>query len=423
MKTLLAAKFIPSRRPIGGVQSWIHTVATELERIGHQVTMWAPGCDPIWNKHFDLGILAHYDLTGGVAELCDRVQYVSHGIIDPEKPAPSYRVAFTSEGVRNYWDEAGVLPTGHLMTLLRQPIDLDFWKPADVERSGVVRYSYRIGLDWLAVPCKRLGMSFEHVNGVTASEARSKMQGAACVLATGRAALEAMACGAPVVFVDHRRAYQGPLLATNINQQMVNNYSGRGGVEPTAENMQQAIAEAIDFGSMRFHVEQFHDVRKVINGIPDTKRICLNANLLDFMESILTPDSQVIEFGAGWSSRWFADRCGHLLSIETDPTWLELAKDELEDADCDWDICPRSPTSLPEADLVLVDNRPADRSTDALRAWSALKIGGWLVVDDAQRFPDLVKSINQASVTFKWDPARDLPSARERISIAWQKTR
>ena len=51
------------------------------------------------------------------------------------------------------------------------------------------------------------------------------------------------------------------------------------------------------------------------------KRICLNKSVLDFMASKMEGDSFVIEYGSGWSTRWFAERCGKLISIETDPKW------------------------------------------------------------------------------------------------------
>jgi hypothetical protein len=85
------------------------------------------------------------------------------------------------------------------------------------------------------------------------------------VLATGRAALEAMACDVPVVICDHRSAYQGPLMDLDIDGSMTRNYSGRGGETPTIENVRAAIEHAIDSGGKREHVLKHHDVRHVVD--------------------------------------------------------------------------------------------------------------------------------------------------------------
>lgn len=255
MRILLASKYSPlGNRPIGGVQSWVQTVAVALQRLGHKVTVWSPETS-VPAQFWDLGILANHGNTGDIWDRCERRVNVVHGIIPAEAPGPAHSHVFTSEGVRFHWGLPG--------RIVRQPIDLEYWAPAVRRRSGLFRYSYRAGLAWLPGMAALMGMPYRHERRLTHDAARTLMQGSACVLATGRAALESMACGAPVVICDHRSAYQGPLMDTDTFGAMTRNYSGRGGVEPTPERLRQAVLDAMEAGSMRHHVERHHDAAKI----------------------------------------------------------------------------------------------------------------------------------------------------------------
>jgi hypothetical protein len=239
------------------VQSWCTTVASELRRIGHEVTNWGPELS-LPAGRFDAGIIANAGDTGVALEKCDRVLAVCHGIIPAEQPPDGVPVAYTSECVRARWGGDG--------PILRQPIDLDFWTPGHGVRF-LTRFSYRRGLDFLPRLAERMGLQFRHVASLSQVEARAVLQSSACVLATGRAALEAMACGVPVVICDHRSAYQGPLLDPDTLGSMARNYSGRGGVVPRPGNVAEAVQHAMGVGSLRNHVEAHHDVRKVVGEI------------------------------------------------------------------------------------------------------------------------------------------------------------
>lgn len=256
MRVLLAAKHAPEgSRPIGGVQSWCRTVAAELRRLGHSVEMWGPE-QPLPAGRFDLGIVANVADVGTALPLCDRAMAVCHGVIAAEAPPVGMPVAFTSEGVRAHWTGTG--------PVIRQPIDVDFWEPGSGARAQLLRYSYRRGLGFLGEVANGLGMTFRHMDGVTHEQARSALQAAGCVLASGRAALEAMACGVPVVLCDSRSAYQGPLLDPDVCGAMQRNYSGRGGIVPTPENVAEAVLEAMAEGSRRDWVLAHHDVRDIV---------------------------------------------------------------------------------------------------------------------------------------------------------------
>lgn len=256
MKILLAAKHAPhGSRPIGGVQSWCRTVANELTLRNHLVTTWGPE-QLIPLGGFDLGIIANVNDTERAFAWCRKTILVSHGIIPAEDPRGE-RVVFTSEGVRDYWKGSG--------PVIRQPIDTEFWSPHWNLRINLTRFSYRGGLPFVRTLAAEKQLTYCHLRNASAESARAAVRKSACVLATGRAALEAMSCGVPVVLCDHRSAYQGPLMDLDIVSAMTRNYSGRGGVVPKIENLSQAIDEAMEVGDLRAHVLKHHDVRNVVD--------------------------------------------------------------------------------------------------------------------------------------------------------------
>lgn len=254
MKILLAARHPPGGwLAIGGVQSWCATVGAELRRLGHEVSYWGPKIR--LHGMFDAGIFANIADTRPALPLCSRHLTVCHGVIAPEKP-PARSVAFTSEEVRDYWRGEGAI--------IRQPIDLGFWYSRGRRRHLLVRFSYRDGLPVAGEAAAAIGLEFAHVKDADPEQARELLSQAVCVLASGRAALEAMACGAPVVICDDRD-YQGPLLDPDTLGSMCRNYSGRGGVVPELPVVVEAIEQAIETGSRRAHVEAHHDVRHIVS--------------------------------------------------------------------------------------------------------------------------------------------------------------
>lgn len=255
MRVLLAARYTIKQVQMGGVQSWIESVAAPMRADGHDVVTWGRGeRTPV--GAFDVGIFAHWAETGHLAPLCKRTVCVSHGPIAPEKPGPADRVYFTSEGVRDHWKGQG--------GIIRQPIDLDFWSPAQARRILLTRHSYRRGLGFVPGLASKFNLQYRHVTKETYRGVREALRQSAVVLATGRAALEAMACGCAVVLADHRHQYMPPLMHTGTPEEwMRENYSARGGVEPNQENVYQACCDALKAGSQRSWVESNHDSKAI----------------------------------------------------------------------------------------------------------------------------------------------------------------
>lgn len=257
MKILLASKRapgVPGRR-CGGVQTWIATVRSELQRRGHQVAVADVRDRP--SEGFEVGIFANAAYTGHLKGLCGRSVLVTHGIVPDEAPAEGFgRVVFTSEEVRDHWNAKG--------PIIRQPIDLNFWRPRITNTKYLVRFSSRSGLDFVPGIAESMGLEYIHIKNSKPEQVREVLQQATVVLATGRAALEAMAVGCSVVICDDR-TYQGPLLDMDTLGSMKRNFSGRGGVTPNLQNVEQAIDRAIERGSLRGHVEKHHGAAQVVD--------------------------------------------------------------------------------------------------------------------------------------------------------------
>lgn len=143
------------------------------------------------------------------------------------------------------------------------------------------------------------------------------------------------------------------------------------------------------------------------------------------MASIITPRSYVLEFGAGWSSRWFADRCGRLVSVETNENWWRRVTRDLRGARARYELRSTDKGLPGDADLVLLDSSEILRFQHVQVGWEKVKPGGWLVFDDAQRecHEESIEYMSQFGEPERlvWDERHDIPGACERLALAWQK--
>lgn len=108
---------------------------------------------------------------------------------------------------------------------------------------------------------------------------------------------------------------------------------------------------------------------------------------VEFVDSILTPESRVLEFGCGGSTVWLAARAAHVISVDNSEKWIEKIRP----------LCPYVDLRLMTRpyfhvcngfddetfDLVIVDGR--DRVECFLAAVRLVKPGGWIMLDDASR--------------------------------------
>ena len=211
-------------------------------------------------RSYDLGLFANIAHTAPAVKNCRLVVNVSHGIIPDERPHNDLEAWFTSEEVKGFWKRDGAI--------VRQPIDCEYWRPSDEKRDLLLFYSYRsknaFGLDALA---ERLGLTFAYVRDVTHEDARDMMRRAALCCASGRAALEAMACGAPTLICDWRPYNGAPLIEFDLEIAMRANYSGRGGVDARASHLDGLARAAMERGGLRDYVLRHHDHRKIADQI------------------------------------------------------------------------------------------------------------------------------------------------------------
>lgn len=246
----------------GGVWSWQQAVAAAFRRRGVSTHLWTPRASlaPV----YDLGIINEPVLGWkGVAARCRRVVFVCHGRNPAEKPAAAPTV-YTSPEVRDFWGADKSAP------IVRQPIDLGFWSPPerdDARQPVLVAYSNYAPADWnLASHAAAAGLSFERARGLSHEEARDLFRRAGCVLAAGRGALEAMACGAPTLIGDWR-AYDGPpRYDPDTDRAEARNYSARGG--PLIDHgLPAAIRAAMDGDRDRHwrRIADRHDADRIID--------------------------------------------------------------------------------------------------------------------------------------------------------------
>jgi predicted O-methyltransferase YrrM len=124
----------------------------------------------------------------------------------------------------------------------------------------------------------------------------------------------------------------------------------------------------------------------------------LTPQCVAILESTLRPTDRGLEYGSGRSTRWFAQRIAHLVSVETDPGWYHKTRQLLVAAGVidrvdyrfasadDRAACVGTVDDLADSslDFALVDG--AYRDGVALRAVEVLRPGALLVLDNANRY-------------------------------------
>ena len=221
-------RFVLATQPwpvFGGSETYMLTVAQTLNRLGHEVDLYAPAGGEVWERARERGIRV---ITGpdrlppdpravitGDAETCadmarcypDAVRlYVAHAAawgpqLPPQVVGALHAVVCMNDSTERL---ARSLATSTEVVRLRQPVDLDRFKergepPAELRRVLLLgsRWNpaggeYRI----VAEACRRLGVYLTHFGTSDRTTARPEIEisDADAVLGTGRCVLEAMAC-------------------------------------------------------------------------------------------------------------------------------------------------------------------------------------------------------------------------------------
>lgn len=109
-----------------------------------------------------------------------------------------------------------------------------------------------------------------------------------------------------------------------------------------------------------------------------------------YIETILTPESMILEAGAGASTIWFAKRAKAVLSFEHNKSWFNDVKETLDHHGIK-NVDLRHDPGYPKKglaieglfDVILIDGRGRVRTTMSIL--KNLKVGGHLILDNAER--------------------------------------
>ena len=101
--------------------------------------------------------------------------------------------------------------------------------------------------------------------------------------------------------------------------------------------------------------------------------------------------SAILEFGAGASTQIFAQaNPSALISVETDPSWVERTQVNLKTLKIKKEVQFHSPDTAPRRkyDLIFVDGRWDLRQAFALEWWPYLSENGFMIFHDTRRWFD-----------------------------------
>lgn len=138
----------------------------------------------------------------------------------------------------------------------------------------------------------------------------------------------------------------------------------------------------------------------------------LNIPTIMFLESVITKDFRILEFGSGSSTLWFANRCKHIISYESEMDWWSAIIDEANNQRINnfdlvydakyWETLETGLDENSPFDLILIDGAEHEgaREMCVKKAWKYLAEGGYFVLDDTQR--DRYKESVEFIDSFDW---------------------
>jgi glycosyltransferase involved in cell wall biosynthesis len=281
-----------------GTETYLLTIVPELMRRGHQVSCFAAELgeaakrlralgavvtqDPTSVAEPDVVHASHVDVTheAMAAWPLTPFVFVSHGsgireVLEQPPVARSQvqRWIAVSEWVRDVLSTRDQI-AAEAITVIRNPVDLDRYRPLQPVRSTprtALLFSNHNDPRFdrtLEDACRIAGLELRRTGGVARRwDVVSELNHADVVITIGRGAIEAMACGRPVVLLQIFGG-DGPLTPENAEEALASNYSGlvRRRI-PDAHELACWLAEARpDLGSWgRGWVEQHHDVGAIVD--------------------------------------------------------------------------------------------------------------------------------------------------------------
>lgn len=114
---------------------------------------------------------------------------------------------------------------------------------------------------------------------------------------------------------------------------------------------------------------------------------------IDFISQFDFSDATVFEWGSGYSTLWWAPRCKHIVSVESNPQWLPYIKKLLPDAvelietalDVETEVGAFLNREAAKYDVIVIDNYGTFRWKCADAAVGKLAAGGMIILDNSEQ--------------------------------------
>lgn len=118
---------------------------------------------------------------------------------------------------------------------------------------------------------------------------------------------------------------------------------------------------------------------------------------IEYLKQLDLSGKKVLEWGAGYSSRFFAARCANIISIESNPDWIkELIPHKLGNQTILLAISKEEYLGLAlkqqkKFDVIIVDDQWRDECLTV--AMELLKEGGLIILDNSDRHPAICEKL------------------------------
>lgn len=123
----------------------------------------------------------------------------------------------------------------------------------------------------------------------------------------------------------------------------------------------------------------------------------------DVLAKYAKQSKSILEFGVGGSTQIFAQSLpDYILSLETNPDWVELTQKKLDMIETKTDVVFCDPENIGDHmqdktfDLIFVDGVGELRLEFAMQTWAFLKPGGFMIFHDTRRGGDFINVCNVA---------------------------
>ncbi|MGO9060489.1 MAG: SAM-dependent methyltransferase, partial [Candidatus Binataceae bacterium] len=114
---------------------------------------------------------------------------------------------------------------------------------------------------------------------------------------------------------------------------------------------------------------------------------------IDFLSQFDFSEALVFEWGSGFSTIWWAERCKHISAVESNQQWIRYIKSLLPDSvslietslNVDAEVEALHENDVAEYDIIIIDNHGTFRWRCAEAAVSKLAEGGMIVLDNSDQ--------------------------------------